>query len=73
VALTTFISQVKIEDQLPKGLDYLVVVVLPDPFREMGARRNSTETQQLGRLNRLESCDVIVYLGQFLKSWLKKN
>jgi len=26
----------------------LGLVVLPDPFREMGARRNFTETQQLG-------------------------
>jgi len=25
-----------------------LVVVLPDPFRGMGARRNSTETQQSG-------------------------
>ena len=26
----------------------VVVVVLPDPFRGMGARRNSAETQQSG-------------------------
>jgi len=26
----------------------MVVVVLPDPFRGMGAWRNSTETQQFG-------------------------
>jgi len=28
------------------------VVVLPDPFRGMGAWRNSTETQQLGHAPR---------------------
>jgi len=30
----------------------VVVVVLPDPFRGMGAWRNSTETQQLGHAPR---------------------
>jgi len=30
----------------------LVVVVLPDPFRGMGAWRNSTETQQSGHAPR---------------------
>jgi len=29
-------------------IEKLVVVVLPDPFRGMGAWRNSTETQQTG-------------------------
>jgi len=29
-----------------------LVVVLPNPFREMGAWRNSTETQQLGHAPR---------------------
>ena len=33
-------------------LTYLVVVVLPDPFRGMGARRNSAETQQSGHAPR---------------------
>jgi len=31
-----------------------LVVVLPDPFREMGARRNSTEIQQSGHAPRSE-------------------
>jgi len=31
---------------------YVVVVVLPDSFREMGAWRNSTETQQSGHAPR---------------------
>ena len=30
----------------------VVVVVLPDPFRGMGARRNSAETQQSGHTPR---------------------
>jgi len=33
---------------MPKCLSFLVSVVLPDPFRGMGAWRNYTETQQLG-------------------------
>jgi len=34
------------------GFDFLVVVVLPDPFRGMGVWRNSTETQQSGHAPR---------------------
>jgi len=33
-------------------MDCLEVVVLPDPFRGMGAWRNSTETQQSGHAPR---------------------
>ena len=32
--------------------DFVVVVILPDPFRGMGARRNSAETQQSGHIPR---------------------
>ena len=39
----------KVEKLLCKPV---VVVVLPDPFRGMGARRNSAETQQSGHTSR---------------------
>jgi len=34
------------------GIGLIVVVVLPDPFREMGAWKNSTDTQQSGHVPR---------------------
>ena len=34
-----------------------VVVVLPDPFRGMGARRNSAETQQSGHTPKVWTID----------------
>jgi len=50
--------------------DGLVVVVLPDPFRGMGAWKNSTETQQSGHALRSEpevgkSVIVAAKSGQF--------
>jgi len=35
-----------------RGMLLLLLVVLPDPFREMGAQRNSAETQHLGHTQR---------------------
>jgi len=45
------------EDELDcrKFIDSFVVVVLPEPFRRMGARLNSTETQQTGHVPRSDS------------------
>jgi len=39
---------------ITKYLSFLVVMVLPDPFRGMGAWRNSTEIQQSGHTQRSE-------------------
>jgi len=39
---------------LCKLVSVLLVVVLPDPFRLMGAWRNSTETQQSGHAQGLD-------------------
>ena len=42
------VLQAKVYQETRIELDGMVVVILPDPFRGMGARRNSAETQQSG-------------------------
>jgi len=57
----------------------LVVVVLPDPFRGMGAWRNSTETQQSGHALRSgpEVKILFIYLfylrNQYTKIYERKD